>query len=433
MLGISRTRPTMAFQESHWHPHGSHHAPARATLKVPPRIPRVAAALAGYTGTMSGFLLLLASTFAADAAPDPAAVASATATWRLVETGHLRVRAPGSVDLDAYARQEEEAVRALLDFFGGPLSGKIEVYAWTDEAEALRVLGQPLAFAVPSALTVHTSPTHTPGHELTHIVLGDRFPGRWNRFVGEGSAVAFDLTGRDRLTLAREAVKGAPTGSVRDAWTTGAGDEAWFYPIAGAFADRLAHADKAKFLALLADPTYEGARKVYGAELDRLIDTFQADIGPNPSPDALRARARARMLADKERFTPEQLAEIEGLYKRGDRKTEAGRAALAEIVTRFPASNRAGCAMLYLARAAQGAEQDTLLRRAFTEFDDTWYGDGTRVGAYARTLLALRMAKAGKNDEARELAAQVAASDPDAIDHGGGSLMAQLRQAGLVQ
>ena len=189
----------------------------------------------------------------------------------MLETAHLRVHAPAALaGLAAYAAQEETAVVALLDFFGGPLSGKVDLYAWADESEAARVLGKPLAFAVPSSLTIHTPPRHTPGHELTHIVVGDRFPGRWNRFIGEGTAVLFDQTRRDRLAMARDVVKaGGVTGTVRDAWSTSAGEEAWFYPIAGAFAERLlARGGKDKFLALLAEPSLDGARRVYGADLE---------------------------------------------------------------------------------------------------------------------------------------------------------------------
>jgi hypothetical protein len=386
---------------------------------------------------MVSFLVFLAGVpLGLAATPDPATV-TATADWRVLETAHLRVHAPAALaGLAAYAAQEETAVVALLDFFGGPLSGKVDLYAWADESEAARVLGKPLAFAVPSSLTIHTSPRHTPGHELTHIVVGDRFPGRWNRFIGEGTAVLFDQTRRDRLAMARDVVKaGGVTGTVRDAWSTSAGEEAWFYPIAGAFAERLlARGGKDKFLALLAEPSLDGARRVYGADLESWIDGFQVDVGmtPNPTLDALRARARARMAADKQRFNASELTEIEALYKQGSMKSDAGIAAYKDLVARFPASNRAGCAMLYVARTAKGAEREAGLRRAFADFDDTWYGDGTRVGAYARTLLALQLAADGKVDEAKVLAAQVAATDPDAVDHNGFSLVSQLRDAGLV-
>lgn len=374
------------------------------------------------------------------AGPEPDALAAATAGWSTVETDHLRIHAPPTMSgeaREAYARQEEAAVVALLDWFGGTLGQKVELYAWADEAEAARVLGKPLAFANPAALVVHTSPTRSPGHELAHVVVGNRFPGRWSRFVGEGTAVAFDQTGRDLLAEAKVAVRDRRLStSVREVWSSGTADEAMFYPVAGAFVARLIdRGGKERFLALLEDPSYEGASRLYGDELQGWIDQFQVEVGlsPNPTLAALRARAQARMAEDRRRLEPAVRAEIEALYGRGSMKTEVGRAAYAELVERFPGANRAGCALLYLARVATGAEREAKLRRAIAEYADSWYGDGTQVGSYARTLLALHLAHEGRWDEARTLAAEVAATEPDAVDHEGASLAAALRRAGLLR
>jgi hypothetical protein len=384
-------------------------------------------------------VLVLQLAMPAWAGPDPAAVATATASWRVTDTAHLHIHAPTSTpspELDAYARQEEAALVSLMDFFGGPLTGKVDLYLWSDEAEAQRVLGQALAFAVPSSLTVHTSAKHTPGHELTHIVVGDRFPGRWSRFIGEGTAVAFDQTHRAVDTEAAAAVRTEKLSTpIREVWTSSAGNDAYFYPVAGAFVSMLVDkGGKERFLKLLEEPSYEGARRVYGADLDGWIDAFQVKIGltPDPALEALRARAKARMELDRQRFGAADLTEIDALYKKGSMKTAEGLKAYADLVERYPTSNRAGCSMMYLAQVAKGADREAKLRRVIADFDDAWYGDGTRAGAYARTLLALQLAADGRVDEAKALAAEVAASDPDGVDHGGASLVSQLRSKGLL-
>ena len=106
--------------------------------------------------------------------------------------------------------------------------------------------------------------------------------------------------------------------------------------------------------------------------------------------------------------------------------------AYATLIQRFAKSNRAGCAALYLARVATGDDQKAKLQQAIRDYNDAWYGDGTQVGPYARTLLALQLKKAGDIDGARRLAAEVATYTPDAVEHQGRSLVESLRAAGLL-
>lgn len=310
--------------------------------------------------------------------------------WTTLESTRLRFHFPPDSSVkhrDGYAREHEAALGELLSWFGGDLSGKVDFFVWNDDAQAQPVLGRALAFAVPDSLLVHTSPGHTRGHELTHIVVGDLLkPTASSRFIGEGTAVALDRAGRDLPAEATAAVRaaGSKPVSVIGLWGLEDGDDAVIYPVGGAFVTRLiADGGKERFLALLRAPTLARAREIYGADLDTIVTTFDKQVGIDPAAETLaglRLRARDRMSKDKAIYSPAELAEIESIYKRGSMKTDDGRKAYADLVLRFPKSNRAGCAALYLARVASGADRTAKLERAAAEFDDTWYGDGTQVG-----------------------------------------------------
>lgn len=388
-----------------------------------------------------GLTLCAAPTRAVPTLPDAAQLA-ALPGWVVLESAHFRFHfspSSGVADRDAFAAKEERILTELLAYFGGPLSGKIDFYVWKDDAEAMSVLGRTLAFAIPSSLTLHTSAGHSEGHELTHVVIGDVLrPKRGSRLISEGAAVVFDQTGRDLIAASQAAVRraGPARASVLGLWALDDQDDALIYPLGGAFAARLiAEGGKERFIELLREPSLERARTLYGADLDRIIAAFDKDVGIEPAAEALatlRLEARARMAKDKATYTAQELVDIEALYGQGSMKTEAGQRAYATLITRFPLANRAGCAALYLARVATGDDQKAKLKHAIRDYNDAWYGDGTQVGPYARTLLALQLKKDGDIDAAKRLAAEVAASTPNAVEHQGRSLVASLREAQLL-
>jgi hypothetical protein len=387
-------------------------------------------------------LLLCAETARAEPPVPDAAQLATLPGWSVLESAHLRFHfspSSGVGDQHAFAATEERILTELLAYFSGPLSGKIDFYVWKDNAEAMSVLGRQLAFAVPSSLTLHTSAGHSEGHELTHVVVGDVLrPTRGSRLISEGAAVVFDQTGRDLVAASRAAVRQAGPGraSVLGLWALDDRDDALIYPLGGAFVARLiAEGGKERFLELLREPSLERARALYGVDLDGIIAAFDKDVGIEPAAEALatlRIEARARMAKDKDTYTAQELVEIEALYGQGSIKTEAGQRAYALLIEGFPDSNRAGCAALYLARIAAGDDQKAKLEHVIQSYNDSWYGDGTQVGAYARTLLALQLKKDGQIDAARLLAAEVAAYTPNAVEHQGRSLVESLRAAGLL-
>lgn len=153
-----------------------------------------------------------------------------------------------------------------------------------------------------------------------------------------------------------------------------------------------------------------------------------------PTIEALRAAAQQRMRDDRERYSAEEMRAIETLYQSANRNLRApdAREKLEQLIKEYPASNRAGCALLYLARQSAGAEREARLKQAIANHSDARYGDGTQVGAFARALLAAYYARNGKLDEAKTLAAEVRSQFPGAVDHAGLRLTETLRKMNLI-
>lgn len=153
-----------------------------------------------------------------------------------------------------------------------------------------------------------------------------------------------------------------------------------------------------------------------------------------PTLEALRAAAQQRMRDDRQRYSVDEIRAIETLYQSANRDLGApgARGRLEQLIKEYPASNRAGCALLYLARQSAGAEREAKLKQAIASHSDARYGDGTQVGAFARALLAAYYARNGKLDEARKLAAEVQSRFPGAVDHAGLRLSETLRKMQLI-
>ena len=75
---------------------------------------------------------------------------------------------------------------------------------------------------------------------------------------------------------------------------------------------------------------------------------------------------------------------------------------------------------------SQGDEQIAFYKRAITDFNDCYYGDGVQVGPLARYRLGKLYLELGRNAEAKALFDEIRANYPDAVNHDGSSLLAQL-------
>ena len=142
-------------------------------------------------------------------------------------------------------------------------------------------------------------------------------------------------------------------------------------------------------------------------------------------------KARERMRADLKKHKQDELRKAEALYQVANKnwRSDEAKQSLQQMVEQYPDINRTGCAVLYLGQYAEGEERERLLTEAAEKYGDCYYGDGVQVGAYARFLLALYYKENGQADKAKTLFDEIRSKYPDATDHRGGSLAAQMQGA----
>jgi hypothetical protein len=187
-------------------------------------------------------------------------------------------------DQQAYAVAHEDAYDILTAFFGGGPATAVRYVVWGTEDEARDHCGiKDLGFARPTVSTVHCLWPQTVGHELTHVISCQALrPTSRTGLINEGLAVLFDLTGRDRLATAREAVHAASLTELDLTawWDDPAGiEQALLYPVAGAWMESLLErGGQANFLALCRDQTLARAREIYGDDLHVWLDEFSRAV-----------------------------------------------------------------------------------------------------------------------------------------------------------
>ena len=147
---------------------------------------------------------------------------------------------------------------------------------------------------------------------------------------------------------------------------------------------------------------------------------------------AIQAKARARMAADLKTYTKDQLRDAETLYQPSNDRARRGSpeiiASLEKLIATYPKSNRSGCAALYLAQWKAGDEREKWLTDAAEKYGDCFYGDGCQVGPYARFQLGNYYTQQNQPDKAKQQYDKIRTETPDAVDHGGQSLVAQIPQ-----
>ncbi|MDB6174042.1 MAG: hypothetical protein JWL59_3353 [Chthoniobacteraceae bacterium] len=162
------------------------------------------------------------------------------------------------------------------------------------------------------------------------------------------------------------------------------------------------------------------------AELEKKVATIEAEKSKEAQFAEMVAKnrqaARRRAEADRQRYNPEQLKEIETLYQvantKGKRSEEA-RESLKQLLERYDGANRTGCALLYLGQASEGEKRLEYLTRAVEKFSDCYYFNGCQVGGYGRYVLALTLWEKGEKDKARQLFGEIKTTYKEATDHRG--------------
>jgi len=143
----------------------------------------------------------------------------------------------------------------------------------------------------------------------------------------------------------------------------------------------------------------------------------------------LHKRYSARAIQDQKTYTIKELNEIERLYQIANTKWKSPdvESSLKTVISKYPKSNRAGCAILYLGQRTVGKDKEDYLKRAIAEFSDCFYGDGVQVGAYARYLLAMYFQDEGNKIQASKLLEEIRQQYPDSVDHRGNLLVDVIR------
>jgi beta-lactamase regulating signal transducer with metallopeptidase domain len=161
--------------------------------------------------------------------------------------------------------------------------------------------------------------------------------------------------------------------------------------------------------------------KAQVAALEKRISEMENSLPPAERQRAYRVKFDRRSDLDRQKYTPEQLVKAEEMMATADR--QFGSAAcietLKQMVEKFPNANRAGCALLYLAQSTTGPESEKYFMDCIQKYDDCYYGDGVRVGAFARFCLANYYNATNEDKKAEALYKEIKDNYSDAIDHNG--------------
>lgn len=203
-------------------------------------------------------------------------------TWITKETSHFifHFQDTSSIEnVSRFAQRKEAAFDSINNFFKAKLPKKIDYFVWSNSQLAETLFRHPLAFSDGALCITHTKPKHTVGHEMTHSISYNAVQNaKWNRLIAEGVCVYFDLSKKDNLTLLK--AKNEMPISIVEIWKSDSklGEEI-IYPLGGELVKRLIETfGREKFMQLLADQSYESAKKIYGAELDTTINKLEAEI-----------------------------------------------------------------------------------------------------------------------------------------------------------
>jgi TolA-binding protein len=164
-------------------------------------------------------------------------------------------------------------------------------------------------------------------------------------------------------------------------------------------------------------------------ELSQLVEPLKMQQAADNRRKALRVKFEKRRAEDREKYSQEQLQEAENLMRVADQRFGSAEAneVLQTLLKNYPTSNRAGCAMLYVAQTSEGDNRQTSLRECIEKYDGCFYGDGVQVGAYARFLLAEDLMNKGEEKKAATLYNEIRTRYSDAVDHRGKLLVDSIK------
>lgn len=204
-------------------------------------------------------------------------------------------------DTTSVAERYERAFDSIDSFFQVGMPVPVHIFLWPSQDSIAAHLGIRAGFARADLRTIHATPAQTSGHELTHVLVGRKFPAtRFPALVAEGLAVAFDQSRAPQAERARKALAehGIDRASILDNWDLLASPKVGaarpkdgpmplpydvFYPLGGAFVQTLAGSgSRGEFLRFLRDPSIEQGRSIYGPRFDSTIRAVESAVAPSP-------------------------------------------------------------------------------------------------------------------------------------------------------
>ena len=199
--------------------------------------------------------------------------------WEIIEKSNIRFHIQpnhGIEDIIDYCELRQKAYEINNNFFKAQPYKKIDFYVWSKPEEGKKIMGKPIGFANSDLCIINSRIEQTKGHEITHIISDHGIkPKKKNRLINEGVAVAFDLTNRDRLEMAKSA-NDEKLGLKVLMENAKDYPESVVYPIGGALIEFLRNEGSEENLkSLIQNQTWENLIEIYGdgriEKFDKLI------------------------------------------------------------------------------------------------------------------------------------------------------------------
>jgi len=200
------------------------------------------------------------------------------ANWKIRESKNIIFHFEDKISdeqIERIVETRQRAFEAINSFFNSKLPKKIDFFVWNLNESFNPVLNANLGFSNPVFCISHNRLNQTPGHEIAHnISFWKNNNNSRTKFINEGIGVYFDQQKTDKLKMAQEVYKKNPI-DIKEIWKTHAKlSDDILYPVSGAFTGILIEYDKAKFLRLNENQTYENALTIYGSQIDEILDGF---------------------------------------------------------------------------------------------------------------------------------------------------------------
>lgn len=206
--------------------------------------------------------------------------------WKTIETKNIifHIQNPKSFEnIEYFVETREKAFVEIQNTLGSKLPKKIDFFVWENADEPRKKFNINLGFADPSSVCVYSHRKQTIGHEMTHNIshyIGVN-PIKTG-LINEGLAIYFNMEKDNKLENLKRAVKENKLENLKvlEFWNNFSNyPDNISYPFSGAFMEELVNRyGIEKLKPLFINQTYENAQKLFGDDINLLINEFEAKI-----------------------------------------------------------------------------------------------------------------------------------------------------------